>query len=625
MSRPTDLDQPEWAGAWLEDRPPPGEAAVPPWLPVGPGTAVVDDVPDLEDLWLDQWPAPEQPWRQRALSALIPTLVLLLATAGLVAITAYAYRADEPRDRTYLPVDGAYAQVSWNDESGGQLEQGVGDGSGVLMLGMAGAVVTEGNGPDWPVQHDLWVADVASESGRLRAVLVVDQDTVSVLSMQTDDDVVAFRPMLPFSTGEVRGQDTQTIPGQQFGVRGAGSTSTAIVTRSGSGDCLDWSARVTTPSGSARPLTLQLRACRGSGLEQVGFAREGADPVDVTVTGSAAATGRWDGEITTAPVTVAASARWKPRALTAQRRDVAGTNPIFPVIQRDPVLIGDKRFLAIGNDNSLNEFVVGDTVDAGWSAHPGGRIAQVIAAGDLIIVATDQRGLVAYDPDGRRVWQVTLSDIAGEMVVVGDALIITTFTGQVSAHQVRTGTQLWSTELDSVRVSPGLAASSEVVAVVDADYAVHVFDFATGDETGDTGGGTVNGLAMREVVILVLRSDRLLGFDTRSTERVIDIDLGTGRDSQLAMIGSTAVVRGPQAVVTVDTKTGNLLDRQPTAPVMTSANGVVAVARDASIDVYSGAPAPKSHPVEPDGEPSALGAGAWGVVAAFGKQIVVIA
>lgn len=624
MSRPTDLDPPEWSGAWLEDRPPAGEAAVPPWLPVGPGTAVVDDVPDLEDLWLDLWPAPEQPWRQRALSALIPTLALLLATAGLVAVTAYAYRADEPRDRTYLPADGAYAQISWNGEPGGQLEQGVGDGSGVLMLGMAGAVVTEGNGPDWPVQHDLWVADVAGVSGRLRAVLVVDQDTVSVLSMQTDDDVVAFRPMLPFSAGAVRGQDTQTVTGQQFGLRSAGSRSTTTVTRSGSGGCLDWSATVTAPTGAARPLTLRLRACGGNGLEQIGFAREGGDAVDVAVTGTAPPTGRWDGEITTAPVT--ATARWKPRTLTMQRRDAAGTNPIFPVIRRDPVLIGDKRFLAIGNDNSLNELVVGTTVEAGWSAHPGGRIAQVVAAGDLIIVATDQRRLVAYDPDGRRVWQVTLSDIAGEVVVVDDALIITTFTGQVSVHQVRTGTQLWSTELDSVRVSPGLAASRDVVAVVDADYAVHVFGFATGEETGDTSGGTVNGLAVRGAVILVLRSDLLLGFDTNSTETVLDADLGTGRDSQLSMINSTAVVRGPQAVVTVDTKTGSILDRQPTAAVMTSANGVVAVARDGSIDVYgSDAPAPTSYPVEPDGEPSALGVGAWGVVAAYGKQIVVVA
>lgn len=615
--------------AWLEPDGQREPALAPWWIPVGPGTPI--DLPDLQDVWLDLWPAPKEPWRRRALGALVPTVVLVLVTALIVSPAAYAYRPNEPRDRTYVPVDGAFAQIDLNGVPG-QLEQAAQNGTSVISLGVIGAAAAKTDLAGWAVDHDVWVAEAATGSGgaseRLRVVLVVDRTSVSLLGVLTGTDVAAFQPALPVSRGSEGGQRTDRTNGTVTLPNRQSVPYAADTTVSGDGGCVSWSASITVTAVGAQPLDLSLRSCRDTGLQSFGFRRAGQTPVELQVTGTAPAAGRFDGSTQTPLLQQSAVAGWKPRAVALQSRDAAGASPLYPVVNRQPLVFGDHRFLLIGSDNALRAFAVDRGATSVWTAHPGGRISHLIAAGDLIIAATDQRRLIAYDVNGFRVWQHDLPDLVADITQTGDRLVLSVFTGVVMSIDVRTGSEQWRQELDSVRATPGIAASNEIVGLAEGDSTVHALDLSDGADQGDTGGADIGGLAVDGRSLILLRTDRLLRADTSpGGTTTLDIDTHTGIGAAMLVTGTIAVVRGDSEVVVVDLAAGAVVDRGPAAMAeLASTPGAVLVLRAGAATVMTPAsPTGTTFTTDRSGRSPDAGIGSWGAVVVYGEVVVVIA
>lgn len=190
---------------------------------------------------------------------------------------------------------------------------------------------------------------------------------------------------------------------------------------------------------------------------------------------------------------------------------------------------------------------------------------------------------------------------------------------------VRTGTQVWRQDVDTVRSTPGVAASDQMVAVVDADSTVHALDFGSGEERGATEGANIGGLSVEGRDMVMLRSDRLLRIDTAPKRTEVDVDTRTGDGPAMLVAGSVAVINGPDGMVVVDVVAGTILDRQPTVADLTQAPGAVAVARADNVTVYTpSASGGTTWSVGTSAERSVIGMGSWGVVGAFDAQVVVI-
>lgn len=124
-----------------------------------------------------------------------------------------------------------------------------------------------------------------------------------------------------------------------------------------------------------------------------------------------------------------------------------------PTINSAAVALGD----GFAYTNQLNQHLsylvpnIVDGKDAGmklaWVRRPGPTTLALLGAGDLVIAATSDRQLVAYDTDGLVRWQVTTSDIVGAPPVQldPDTLVMVTLDGFLTARDLRTGEQKWRT------------------------------------------------------------------------------------------------------------------------------------------------------------------------------------
>lgn len=101
-----------------------------------------------------------------------------------------------------------------------------------------------------------------------------------------------------------------------------------------------------------------------------------------------------------------------------------------------------------------------------WRARPGVRTTAMVGLDDRVVAANTERQLVAYDRVGRWLWQASLPDIAvAPPVRLGDAVVVASLDGSVSAYDLGSGRQLWSHRLSAeIRLAPQVVGD-RVVAV----------------------------------------------------------------------------------------------------------------------------------------------------------------
>jgi outer membrane protein assembly factor BamB len=102
-----------------------------------------------------------------------------------------------------------------------------------------------------------------------------------------------------------------------------------------------------------------------------------------------------------------------------------------------------------------------------WRVHPGGSILSVAAFGDLLLVGTSERRLVAYSAGGVRLWQQDLAEIAPTPAarVDDDDAVLVDLGGTVRRFALATGAVRWQRSLTAdVNRAPAVGAGLVVVA-----------------------------------------------------------------------------------------------------------------------------------------------------------------
>lgn len=552
----------------------------------------------------------------------IMVLALLLATGGMVSAAAYSYRTGRPRDLTYTPSDGAFSRIRLNGQAG-QLEQAVEPGAGFLSSGYAGAVALRHQPWDFPVDNDLWVADARAGGDRLRVLWRVGKHDVSLLGVITGTDGLAFSPTLPVSDGTEDAARTDQVSGEM--IVGTGEAPFDATTRvEGRGGCLDWSARVTSRTPSADS-TISFRSCRTTGLQRLTYQRSGRSVVTLSTVARRPAADRFTGRLTSPPINPDDLAHWQPGKVSLALADGTGSAGVDPLNDVSPAIMPGGRFAVAGVDHSVFAFRTrGKVARVAWVAHPGGRISRLLDVGELLIVITDQRKVIAYDSDGRRVWQQQTADLVADATVAGDRLILAVYGASIMALDLRSGTRLWQTAAESVTTTM-LAGDNRFVVYGDSNWTSHTLSVRDGSEVADATGDSLSGVGLVDGDRLALRNRYLYRQNLTGTAYVLAVDAGEGL--QLHVAGQLGAITGSTGVALIDLGTGKQVGKTPPAIGAVDGPGGILVADSKQTTVYTAAgPSRASWPISLADRTAVedLGLGSWGAVILNGDNAVVI-
>lgn len=179
-----------------------------------------------------------------------------------------------------------------------------------------------------------------------------------------------------------------------------------------------------------------------------------------------------------------------------------------------------------------------------WWGRPGGEILSLSTVGNLAMVTTTERELIAFDPLGRRQWDVRLDDVAlHEPARIGDDLVVATLGGTVTRYRASDGAEVWSTQLErGVALAP--AADQDTVAVVDTDQSVIALDARTGETrwTRDPGEWQVDVAVSAGTVVGV----------SQSAARAWRVDTGEPVWENLTLTWAEDAVVGAEAFAVVE-------------------------------------------------------------------------
>ena len=558
--------------------------------------------------------------RQRS-RLVIMTLVLLLGTGGMVSAAAYSFRAEQPRDLTYAPTDGAFSQVRL-DGRAGQLEQALQPGAAFLSSGLPGAVALQHQPDDFMITHDLWVADARSGDDQLRVVFQISKSEVSLLGVITGTDGLVFSSGLPVSHG--REHDLRHDQASGTMAVGTGEAPfTASTQVSGSGDCIDWSAKITSRTATADSV-ISLESCAGAGLQQVSYQRADRSAVRLSTVSRNQAHGRFSGSLTSAPISPDDLSRWKSASVDLALRDGTGVTPVYVEDDIPPAVLPDNRFAVAGVDHGLTVFTRrGKTAEVAWTAHPGGRISRLVSVGRLLVAITDQRQVIAYDSAGNRVWQHRTDDLVAAAAVSGARLIIAVYGTGIQALDLRTGQRLWQVSSDAM--TGLLAADATQVAYGDSDKTSHRLDVRDGVEIGRSDGDSLGGVGLFGESLLSLRNHILYGRTLQGRAYVLNVRAGSV--DEFHVTGQLGLVTGSDGVALIDLGTGRQVGTTPVAVGAVDGPGGVLVAGDSQTTVYiADGPSRASWSIKLPDDVYAqdLGLGSWGAVMVHGGSVEVI-
>jgi len=137
-------------------------------------------------------------------------------------------------------------------------------------------------------------------------------------------------------------------------------------------------------------------------------------------------------------------------------------NPVSPPgLLQDGVIFAGKLqpdVLAVSTDGNAPKVV--------WAARPGGTLTASATLDSITFVASTNRQLVAYNNEGRWLWQSQLSDVSVVPPVLFDGLlVVVTLDGSVLALDPSTGVPTWTANLGAeIRSLPVTADGRLLVA-----------------------------------------------------------------------------------------------------------------------------------------------------------------
>lgn len=193
--------------------------------------------------------------------------------------------------------------------------------------------------------------------------------------------------------------------------------------------------------------------------------------------------------------------------------------------------------------------------------HPGGDVTAVGAVGELLVLGTTQRRVVAYTADGVRRWSAPIGDVLVAPPIAGadGTVLVAGLDGRVRSLDAATGEEEWSAaaSADGIQQLTSLGGQAialdragRIVALSAADGAIR---WSREEEHVDT-------LSAAGDAVYVARDNGLLRLDAATGAPVWSALIGTGADA-IAVLGSTVVVLSWSDVQAFDAATGALVWR----------------------------------------------------------------
>ena len=166
--------------------------------------------------------------------------------------------------------------------------------------------------------------------------------------------------------------------------------------------------------------------------------------------------------------------RWRARDLAFVIADPGfGDSPQGTPFDGLAATLEDGTLVAAAGSRLVSYTVEGGVATRGWLASPGGDLITLAAIGDVTLVSTAERRLIAYDDRGARLWSVSFPDVvlAPPAAAPDDDIVAVSVDGTVRRIDLATGETVWSAALRTdVESTPAVAGG--VAVVVDRGGAV---------------------------------------------------------------------------------------------------------------------------------------------------------
>lgn len=213
--------------------------------------------------------------------------------------------------------------------------------------------------------------------------------------------------------------------------------------------------------------------------------------------------------------------------------------------------------------NQFGDDVVALRLESGslvqeWFAHPGGEVISLETAGDVTIVTTSLRQIVAYAESGQRLWGKSSAELVfATPTDAGDGtVIVVALDGAVSSFDRYTGDVVWESKLAAdVRLPASVAGDS--VVIIDRAGAMTAFDRATGETVweNDSHGVPTLAAAASGAIIVADEDGFLRAYDAANGARGWVLRY-VGVLRSIVNLEGTAVVVTTEATTAIDVATG---------------------------------------------------------------------
>lgn len=420
--------------------------------------------------------------------------VVALGTAGLAASDLVPPATDGGRAARFVPADGT-AFLSTAEDGARSIHENARDTGPGLLLDLP-AVAASGFFTDYPEDRlrgmQLWRETVTAlddpDEGQISSLYTLGDAGVSLLAVTGGPVGFSYSPALVTLPADA-------APGVTW--EGSGAALPADLMRyttsgeiaAGEHGCLlaTTDTRYLDPSTGDEVLRIEETAtwCPGRGIvddtglvngSEVRFTSE-----ELAATGGQERAGL---EVEPARPDWTDAADWRARELSFTFSDPGfGDSPQGTPFDGLATVTGDGTLVAAVGSRLSAYAVDGTAAVRSWVASPGGDLLAVSAIGDVTLVSTAERRLLAYDDRGARLWAVEFPDVvlsAPAAAPDGD-LVAVSLDGTLRRLDLATGAEVWSTALRTdVESSPAVGAG--VVVVVDRGGAVMARELADGSE-----------------------------------------------------------------------------------------------------------------------------------------------
>jgi len=272
------------------------------------------------------------------------------------------------------------------------------------------------------------------------------------------------------------------------------------------------------------------------------------------------------------PTTIDAALSWAaPESWTAHAFDTISIDPTYgeAAMSGTPKALAPVRTasgLVVRATSAINDLIAITPKTqtqwvSVWRAHVPGEILALRAFGDVVLVTTSDRLVLAYSDAGVRLWQLRLDEIiSAPPVRASDTdVVLVDLAGEVRRLVIATGAVVWQHSVGSdVTAAPAVGAG--VVLVMDRGQVTTGLDAATGQQkwTLDLEGKA--GAFLCDTLVL-LQDQTAHGVDPATGERRW-LRPFYGTFTEMAPVGARLAVATQSATVLLD-PTGQVTARLP--------------------------------------------------------------